>query len=211
MPEKGANKQQSTAGSKAEPEADQARGTARKSTTGNSGTQGRPARTKAEEKPAKTSRRPTDAEKAKELEAGFKELEDKYIRLRAEYENHIKRTSKEKSELITYAGSHIFRLILPILDDLRRTVDHTRQDESQKDDPVVQGVELIIDKFTELLAAEGVQVFDSVGEAFDPELHEALMTRPSNEHPEGIVVEEYEPGYKYWDKVLRHAKVVVSG
>ncbi|MFB0516018.1 MAG: nucleotide exchange factor GrpE [Candidatus Neomarinimicrobiota bacterium] len=155
--------------------------------------------------------RPTDTEKIHELEARFKELEDRYIRLRAEYDNHIKRSNKEKDELITYAGSYVFRSILPILDDLRRTVDHARQDESQKDDPVLQGIELIIEKFAKFLEAEGVQIFNSVGEAFDPELHEALMTRSSNEHPPGTVLEEYEPGYKYRDKVLRHAKVVVSG
>jgi len=138
-------------------------------------------------------------------------LEDKYLRLRAEYDNHIKRTNKEKSELIVYAAAQVFRLILPILDDLHRTIEHARQEESQKDDPLVQGVALIADKFTKLLEADGVQIFNSVGEVFDPELHDALLTRPSNEHPAGIVLEEYEPGYKYRDKVIRHARVVVSG
>jgi len=176
---------------------------------GNGGAPGRPVRARA--KPMEAGPPPTDAQKIKALEKQSKDLEDKYLRLRAEYDNHIKRTNKEKHEIITYAGSHVFRLILPILDDLRRTIDHARQDESQKDDPIVQGVELIIEKFDKLLEAEGVRVFSSVGEAFDPELHEALMTRSSNEHPDGIVLEEYEPGYKYRDKVLRHAKVVVSG
>ncbi len=193
---------------KVKPEADQSRKSDAVAAGGDGAAEGEPIRSKERVKPDRSS---ADARKIKELEARFKELEDKYLRLLAEYDNHIKRTSKEKNELITYAGIQVFRLILPILDDLHRTVEHARQDESQKDDPVIQGVALIAEKFSKVLEAEGIQVFGSVGEAFDPELHEALMTRPSNEHPAGIVLEEYEPGYKYRDKVIRHARVVVSG
>ncbi len=144
-------------------------------------------------------------------EDGVGELEGKYLRLRAEYDNHIKRTNREKNELIMYAGSHTILKMLPILDDLRRTVDHAIESNVKQDDPVLQGVEMILEKFTKLLEAEGVKVVESVGQTFDPELHEALMSRPSKEHPEGIVIEEFEPAYKYRDKVIRHAKVVVSG
>lgn len=208
MPTDSTNQRQPAGESKAEPAAERDQSTANISAEGEEEAKVRPPRSKGRAKP---DLRPADARKIKELETRFKELEDKYLRLRAEYDNHIKRTSKEKSELITYAGTQVFRLILPILDDLHRTVEHARQDESQKDDPVVQGLALIVDKFDKVLKAEGVQVFSSVGEAFDPELHEALMTRPSNEYPAGIVLEEYEPGYKYRDKVIRHARVVVSG
>lgn len=192
--------------SKVKPGTEQDQSTTRKSAAGDA--KSRSVRTKSRAKP---DRCPADAGKIKELESGFKELENKYLRLRAEYDNHIKRTNKEKSELIAYAAAQVFRLILPILDDLHRTIAHARQDESQKDDPLVQGVALIADKFAKLLETDGVQIFKSVGEVFDPELHDALLTRPSNEHPAGIVLEEYEPGYKYRDKVIRHAKVVVSG
>ncbi|UCD39087.1 MAG: nucleotide exchange factor GrpE [Fidelibacterota bacterium] len=161
--------------------------------------------------PPKKPRHTADAAKVTKLEKQLEELEQKYIRLRAEYDNHIKRTTKEKGELIAYAGAHVFRLILPILDDLQRTVNHAREDDSQKDDLLIQGVAIIIEKFTKLLESEGVEVFTSVGEEFDPELHEALMTRSSDEHPEGIILEVYEPGYRYRERILRHAKVVVSG
>jgi molecular chaperone GrpE len=146
-----------------------------------------------------------------ELEAKQKEVEDKYIRLRAEFDNHIKRTNKEKGELLEFAGSHIIRAILPILDDLQRTVEHARQTQPQDEDPVVEGVKMIIEKFEKVLENTGIEVVQAVGTEFDPELHEALMTRNSEEYPEGIVVEEYEPGYIYKGKVLRHAKVIVSG
>ena len=159
----------------------------------------------------KSDSRPIETKKIKELESKFKELEEKYIRLRAEYDNHIKRTNKEKGELISYAGAQVFSLILPILDDLHRTVDHAQRDESQRDDPIVQGVSLIVDKFDKVLESEGVKVFSSIGETFNPELHEALLTRTSNDHPPGVVLEEYAPGYLFRDRVIRHAKVVVSG
>ncbi len=162
-------------------------------------------------KGSKSDSRPAETKKINELDSKFKELEDKYIRLRAEYDNHIKRTNKEKGELISYAGAQVFNLILPILDDLHRTVNHAQRDETQKNDPIVQGVSLIVDKFDKVLENEGVKVFTSVGETFNPELHEALLTRTSNDHPPGIVLEEYEPGYMFQGRVIRHAKVVVSG
>ena len=188
--------------SSAEPESKAAKA----ATIPKSGTAKKGVKPTPKSKPIKTDQHAEESDKIRGLEEQIKELEDKYVRVRAEYENHIKRTNREKSELTTYAGTHVFRLILPILDDLRRIIDH-----AQEEDPVVQGVTLIIDKFTKILEAEGVQVFHSVEETFDPELHEALMTRSSEEHPAGIVLEEYEPGYKYKEKVLRHAKVIVSG
>lgn len=158
-----------------------------------------------------TAGQSADEETAKGGEISSAELESRYLRLRAEYDNHIKRTTREKNELMTYAGGHMIRKILPILDDLRRTVEHAKESESKRDDPVLQGVVLIIDKFTKLLESEGVETIGSVGQEFDPDLHEALMNRSSKEYPKGIIIEEYEPGYKYRDKVIRHAKVVVSG
>ncbi len=158
-----------------------------------------------------TSGQGADEAVAKGREISPAELESRYLRLRAEYDNHIKRTTREKNELMTYAGSHMIRKILPILDDLRRTVEHAKETDSKGDDPVLRGVGLIIDKFTKLLEAEGVETIGSVGQEFNPDLHEALMSRSSKEHAKGMIIEEYEPGYKYRDKVIRHAKVAVSG
>ena len=166
---------------------------------------------KAKPGPTPASSQVKAAKVIEELEAKQKEVEDKYIRLRAEFDNHIKRTNKEKGDLLEYAGSHIIRAMLPILDDLQRTVEHARQTQPQNEDPVVEGVKMIIEKFEKVLENAGVEVVQAVGKEFDPELHEALMTRNSEEYPEGIVVEEYEPGYIYKGKVLRHAKVIVSG
>ena len=141
---------------------------------------------------------------------GQENLEEKYLRLRAEFDNYIKRTNREKSQLLEYGGSKIVQRMLPILDDLRRTVEHARQDGIAEDDPVLQGVALILEKFTKTLESEGVLEIVAVGQTFDPELHEALMTRISKEYSNGIVLEQFEPGYRYRGRVIRHSKVVVS-
>ncbi|MEE9163012.1 MAG: nucleotide exchange factor GrpE [Candidatus Neomarinimicrobiota bacterium] len=174
--------------------------------------QPRPAKAPGKAGPAGGKRRPTAAEQVKDLEGSLKELKEKNLRLLAEYENHIKRTSREKQELVAYGGTQLVQQLLPVLDDLRRTVDHFRDDDdARKDDPLLQGLELIYEKFTKALKDQGVEMFSSVGEPFDPELHEALMSRPSPDHPDGFVLEEFDVGYRYRDKVIRHSKVVVSG
>lgn len=166
---------------------------------------------KAKPKPAPATSQIKASKVIEELEAQQKGLEEKYIRLRAEFDNHIKRTNKEKGELLEFTGSHIIRAVLPILDDLQRTVEHAQQTEPENEDSLVEGVKMIINKFEKVLEGEGVEVIHAVGEEFDHELHEALMTRNSDEYPKGVVVEEYETGYIYKGKVLRHAKVIVSG
>lgn len=143
-------------------------------------------------------------------EARISELEEKLLRVRAEYDNHIKRTNREKAEFVQYFGSRAFKAILPALDDLNRTINHAKSTEEGANDPMLEGVEMVRDKFVKILETEGVKPFNSVGEKFDPELHDAMMRRESEEHDEGIVLEEFETGYVYHDRVIRHAKVVVS-
>ena len=174
--------------------------------------QSRPVKAAGKAGPAGGKRRPSAAEQVKDLEGRLQELKEKNLRLLAEYENHIKRTGREKQELVAYGGTQLVQQLLPVLDDLRRTVHHFRAaDDAPADDPLLQGLELIFEKFTKALKDQGVEMFSSVGEPFDPELHEALMSRPSSDHPDGVVLEEFDVGYRYRDKVIRHSKVVVSG
>lgn len=149
---------------------------------------------------------------ASELEELLRQenLGEKYLRLRAEFDNYIKRTNREKGELFEFGGSNMVKRMLPILDDLRRTVEHARRNDVPEDDPVLQGVALILEKFTKTLESEGVKEIDAVGQTFDPQLHEALMTRKSDEFADGTVVEQFEPGYSYRGRVIRHSKVIVS-
>ena len=89
-------------------------------------------------------------------------------------------------------------------------VNSSNGEESTSLDTIMEGVQLILDKVSRRLQKLEVVTFDSVGEKFDPDLHDALMVKESGEHEENIVIEEFEKGYRMKDKVIRHAKVVVS-
>ena len=142
------------------------------------------------------------AEQAEEIER----KSDKNVRLLAEFDNYKRRTQEERSRLFKYAGEELAKAILPILDDLHRTLE---SDGKGKSRTILEGIELIVAKLDRTLEDQGIVPFDSVGQNFNPELHEALMSEES-EKGENVILREFEKGYKYSDKILRHAKVVVS-
>ena len=133
-------------------------------------------------------------------------ISDKNIRLLAEFDNYKRRTREERGNLLKYGGEGLAKAILPILDDLHRTLE---ADGKTKARTILEGVELILSKLDKTLEEQGIVVFDSVGQDFDPELHEALMSEESDKG-DNVILKEFERGYKYNDKILRHAKVVVS-
>lgn len=143
----------------------------------------------------------------KELEKKIKELQDTVLRKAAEFENYKRRTENDQLNLIKYAAESFILKILPIYDDLQRSVDHL--DESNMDS-LKEGLKLVLDKFSKTLDEQGVKKLESKGKEFDVEYHEALMQQPSNKVPANTVLEEVEAGYQYKDKVIRHAKVIVS-
>ena len=140
------------------------------------------------------------------LESEILELNNKYIRLLAEFDNFKKRNNAEKSKLIKYEGKEVIKSILPVLDDLNRTINIPDLD---KNGSIYKGINMIIEKIIYSLNDIGVKTFDSLDKEFDIELHEALMTKKSK-LKSNTIIEEYEKGYKYHDKVIRHAKVIVS-
>ena len=131
---------------------------------------------------------------------------DKNIRLLAEFDNYKRRTQEERTKLFKYAGEELAKAILPILDDLHRTLE---SDGKGKARSILEGIELIVTKLDKTLEEQGIVPFDSVGQEFDADLHEALMSEESNKG-KNIILKEFEKGYKYNDKILRHSKVVVS-
>jgi molecular chaperone GrpE len=140
---------------------------------------------------------------------GSKEINritEKNIRLLAEFDNYKRRTQKERINLLKYDGEGLARALLPILDDLHRTLE---TDGSTKSDTIIKGIELITSKLDKTLIDLGIQVFDSIGDDFDPDRHEALMSEVSDKG-ENVIIREFEKGYMYNDKILRHAKVIVS-
>ena len=133
-------------------------------------------------------------------------ISDKNIRLLAEFDNYKRRTQEERTKLFKYAGEELAKAILPILDDLHRTME---SDGKGKARSILDGIELIVAKLDKTLEDQGILPFDSVGQDFDADLHEALMSEKSNKG-DNVILREFEKGYMYDDKILRHAKVVVS-
>ena len=139
------------------------------------------------------------------LEKKNNDHKEKAVLLLAEFDNYKKRRIKERIDYEKYEGKKIFKEIIPIIDDIDRVLNL----EGIKDNSVIDGINLIRDKFIGILSDFGVCSYDSLGEEFDPEYHEAIMMKKTKKKT-NIILEEYQKGYKYHDKVLRHSKVIVS-
>jgi len=160
----------------------------------------------------------TDAEKEKtsdkaeeeydELKQEYDTLYEKHLRLAAEFENFKKRMEREFSRRIQFTNEEFLREVLPVLDDLERAVNSTKDSSSFEE--LKSGVDLVYENFKNVLKRRGVEPIESVGEPFDPELHDAMMVQESDDHDSNVVIDEFERGYRLGDTVLRHAKVVVS-
>ena len=145
---------------------------------------------------------------AESLKKENEQLKDKLVRKTAELDNVIKRCEKEKMEMLDYANEKLLVKLLDIVDDLAKAVEAGKK--SHDPDTILTGVEMIYEKTMKLLEAEGVKPLETaVGKPFDVNLHDAMVSMPS-EHPEGTIVDEIQKGYSYKDKVLRHSKVITS-
>ncbi|ANS77208.1 molecular chaperone GrpE [Paenibacillus yonginensis] len=144
------------------------------------------------------------------LRAEAAEHQQRLLRVQADYDNFRRRTQKEKEELAKYASSKLISELLPVFDNFERAL---AAGVSEQNDPssFVKGVEMIFRQFEGVLKAEGLTIMETVGQPFNPEYHQAIMTVEVDEYEEGIVVEELQKGYMLKDKVLRPAMVKVSG
>jgi molecular chaperone GrpE len=146
-------------------------------------------------------------ERVEELEKKNEELNDRLIRRLAEFENYKKRTDVEKEELFKYAAQSFILKTLTVHEDLKRSLSHI-DDENM--DALKEGLKLVANKFTQILEEQGVTKIVAMGKEFDHEYHEALLQQPSNDFPPNSVINVVEDGYMFKDKVIKHAKVVVS-
>lgn len=147
-------------------------------------------------------------DRIKQLESERDDLKDQLMRKAAEFENLRRRTIKEKQELIDYANEKLITNLLPILDDLSKALDAANSNSDFNS--LRQGIEMINQNARKVMSEAGViQMESSIGKPFNVDFHDALMSMPS-EFPEGYIVQEYQPGYLLKDKVIRHAKVVIS-
>ena len=135
----------------------------------------------------------------------YDELDDRYKRILAEFENYKKRSAKERENLYNSILSDVVEVMLPILDNLENAVKVETKDEEYK-----KGIELVLKQFQDTLKAKGVEEIQTVGETFDPELHEAVSSVQDDTKGEKEIVQEYRKGYKIGTKVIRHSMVVVA-
>ena len=152
---------------------------------------------------------PTLEEQLEEAQAKIAELNDKYLRLMAEFDNYRKRVMKEKTELIKSAGTKVITTILPVLDDMERA----EQNMEKMDDVAAlkEGLLLIFDKFMKLMATEGLKKIEAIDKVFDTDYHEAIAMVPGQpDDKKGKVIDCIQTGYMLNDKVIRHAKVAVA-
>lgn len=141
------------------------------------------------------------------------DLKDKMLRLAADYENYKKRNERERATAMKYAGEHIFREFLAVVDNLERAVQQGMVDDNDSETKLtglLKGVELTLEGLYKSLDKFEVKPFESKGMVFDPNKQEAMTMEPSDSIPENHVVQEYEKGYYYKDRLLRAAKVTVS-
>jgi molecular chaperone GrpE len=150
-----------------------------------------------------------EAPKEPTMEDKYNELNNKYLRIHAEFDNYRKRTNKEKVELISTANAGVLKDILPILDDFERAIANNEKVEDIES--LKEGFNLIFNKFSTFLQSKGLKEMPAAGETFDSELHEAIANIPAPKKKlKGKVVEAVEKGYYLNDKVIRYAKVVVG-
>lgn len=139
------------------------------------------------------------------LKQELEETTDRLKRLMAEFDNFKKRNSKERENMYNMILSDIISAFLPVMDNLEKAASATTQDANYK-----QGIELVVKQFSDVLIANGVEVIQTVGKKFDPELHEAVSSVSDENLGVQEIKEEFRRGYKIKDKVIRHAMVSVA-
>ena len=161
--------------------------------------------------PESTSREEADKRKDEErlMLEKLAEMQDRYLRLSAEFDNYRKRTLKEKMDITKYAGEDILKDILPVIDDFDRALKHM---ESSPDcEGIKEGIDLIYNKLIDYLKRQGVSEIVSLNEVFNVDIHDATAKVPvQEEEKKGRVLEVLLKGYYLKDKVLRHSKVVIG-
>ena len=158
----------------------------------------------AEEKAEEVKADPVEEanKRAYDAEKKCAETNDKYLRIMAEYDNFRKRTAKERDFIYSEAYSDAIKQLLPVIDNIERSVTFASDEETKK------GLNMIITQMTEALNKMGVTVIET--KEFDPNVHNAVMHVDDEAYGEGEIVEVFQKGYKYKDKIIRYAMVKVA-
>ncbi|MBR3858789.1 MAG: nucleotide exchange factor GrpE [Bacteroidaceae bacterium] len=144
-----------------------------------------------------------------EAEEKMAELQDRYLRQAAEFDNYRKRTIKEKAELIKSAAEKLMVAELPVVDDMDRALEN--MEKGADAEACIEGFKLIVHKLKNILAQQGLEKIETEGQDFDTDYHEAIALIPApSEELKGKILDCVQQGYKLGDKVIRHAKVAVG-
>ena len=144
-------------------------------------------------------------EEKQDIQKDYDELNDRYMRVMAEFENFKKRSQKERETLYNSLLGDIILKILPVMDNLEIAMNAECKDENYK-----QGIELVQKQFKDFLEKLGIEEIPAVGEIFDPSVHEALSSVQDGSKQSGEIVQEFRKGYKIGSKVIRHSMVIVN-
>lgn len=145
--------------------------------------------------------------KVQELEKENAELLAKLQRVCADYDNYQKRVPKQIEDSVAYQKESLIKAILPGIDNF----NHALSSENNHDaESILKGIKIVYQNFLDILKAQGVEQISAAGEKFDPSMHQAMMQRAEEDKEDGIVLEEYQKGYKYKDRVIRPAMVIVN-
>ncbi len=161
---------------------------------------------KKEDQVSSQSNDENKSEQSENLQEEYEKLKENYLRLLADFDNYRKRMMKEIEEAREAAKRSIIKEFLVILDNLEKAIEMAYQHK----DAIIEGIELSIKSFRDMLKKHGVEEINPKEEAFDPNLHDALMTQESDKLPKNTVIQTVEKGYIYKDKLIRPAKVIVS-
>ena len=144
-----------------------------------------------------------------ELQQKYDELNDSYLRLFADFDNYRKRMLKEKADIIKSGGEKVLKDIIPLIDDFERAIVALHQSDDKE--AILEGIDLIYNKFMNFLQQHGIKEIEAIGLPFDPEKFEAVGTIPApEESQEGVVIDLVQKGYTLNDKVIRFPKVIVG-
>ncbi len=144
------------------------------------------------------------------LEAAAEKHTDRVARLQADFENHRRRSLKERQEILQYAHQNVVKDLLVVVDNLDRAVEHAERSGGADFEGMLQGVELVRRELHGVLVKQGVSEIDAKGVAFDPNLHEAMAQTEDPETPPGHVAMVLQRGYRLHDRLLRPARVMVA-
>jgi len=161
--------------------------------------------------PGRRARGATAAEEAlAALEIEHAQLKDRMLRLQADFDNHRKRMLREKQETLSYGHENVVKDLLPVVDNLDRAIEHAQASSGADFEGMLQGVDLVRRELLGVLEKHGVEGIEADGEAFDPNVHEALAQVEDPNVEAGRVARVLQKGYRLRDRLLRPARVMVS-